>query len=407
MIAVGRVFIIDYKLLHNLSNVEDYTERNTTDRRKMEKSRSPFCTFVVTNVRGAKELKPVAIQTDLIQGAPVFSPVDGLKWLKAKQEIQRADLFYVELVEHLLKTHLLMEPICVIMRRTLSVYHPLHQILRWHCRGLFVVNSIGMKALLGVGEFLDKLFAFGHTGSLELLKRAYPDLSWADTEFNENLKRRGVHKAEDLPYFPYRDDGLLIWKNVGDFARDYVKLYYLNDKDVKNNYELKYFANQLSADGTGKKGGIGMLKGFPAKIQTRSQLIDVLKRIVFIPVQHHSVNYPVVYYAGFVPNLPSKLYEDPRVPPQEFGFNSLPQVHVAAEQLALSMSLGSIRYDVFLDYGKHLKDDRAKAVVNKYHNHLIGSINDEITARNKRRFASGKLSYPYLLPKWMPNSIHT
>ena len=30
---------------------------------------------------------------------------------------------------------------------------------------------------------------------------------------------------EELPYFPYRDDGLLIWKNVGDFARDYVKLY--------------------------------------------------------------------------------------------------------------------------------------------------------------------------------------
>jgi arachidonate 15-lipoxygenase len=126
--------------------------------------------------------------TSPITDAPVFSPVDGLEWLKAKEKIQGADLFYVELVEHLLKTHLLMEPICVIMRRTLSRYHPLHQILKWHCRGLFVVNSVGMKALLGVGEFLDKLFAFGYAGSLELLKRAYRNLSWADTEFNENLK---------------------------------------------------------------------------------------------------------------------------------------------------------------------------------------------------------------------------
>ena len=71
------------------------------------------------------------------------------------------------------------------------------------------------------------------------------------------------------------------------------------------------------------------------------------------------------------------------------------------------MSLGSLRFDVYLDYGKHLKDKRAKFVVNKYHNRLIGTINDKITARNKKRLANGKMSYPYFLPKWMPNSIHT
>ena len=72
MIDAGRVFIIDYKLLHGLSDVEDYTERNTTDRREMAASRSPFCTFVTANVGGSKELKPVAIQTDLIKGDPSF-----------------------------------------------------------------------------------------------------------------------------------------------------------------------------------------------------------------------------------------------------------------------------------------------------------------------------------------------
>ena len=68
MIDAGRVFIIEYKLLHGLRNVEDYTERNTTDRREMEKSGSPFCTFVLANEKGDKELKPVAIQTDLTKG---------------------------------------------------------------------------------------------------------------------------------------------------------------------------------------------------------------------------------------------------------------------------------------------------------------------------------------------------
>jgi hypothetical protein len=66
-----------------------------------------------------------------------------------------------------------------------------------------------------------------------------------------------------------------------------------------------------------------------------------------------------------------------------------------------------MRYDVLLDYGKRLEDDRGRAVVNKYYRRLRGRINDQITARNQRRLASGKMSYPYLLPNWMPNSIHT
>lgn len=81
-------------------------------------------------------------------------------------------------------------------------------------------------------------------------------------------------------------------------------------------------------------------KGFPTKIETLPELIDVVKRIVFIPVQHHAVNYPVAYYGGFVPNLPTKLYDDPRVPPQQFGFDKLPQYHVAAVRISPSITLG-------------------------------------------------------------------
>ena len=120
--------------------------------------------------------------------APVFSPADGAKWLNAKMEIQRADITYAELVEHLLKTHLLMEPICILMRATMSVYHPLHQIFKWHCRGLFVTNSLGIQALLLPDQFLHKLFTIGHVGAVEVLNKAYPHMSWADTEFDKNLQ---------------------------------------------------------------------------------------------------------------------------------------------------------------------------------------------------------------------------
>ena len=120
--------------------------------------------------------------------SPVYSPIDGKKWLNAKMELQIADFAYEELVEHLAKTHLLMEPMCVIMQRTLSKFHPLYQIFLWHCRGLFVVDSLGLTALFGENEFLRKLFSIGYSGGLELINRAYNEISWDTTDFATNLR---------------------------------------------------------------------------------------------------------------------------------------------------------------------------------------------------------------------------
>lgn len=406
MVKKGFVFVIDYWLIHNITNVADIGDIFPSDRREMRASRSPIGVFVSAKGKsGGRSLKPVAIQIDLNSSAPVRSPSDGAKWLLAKEEIQRADITHAELIEHLLKTHLLMEPICVLMRRSLSSYHPIHQIFKWHCRGLFVTNSLGLPALVDPYALLHILFAIGHTGGVELLNKGYQYLSWADTDFKNNLEKRGVHELDKLPYFPYRDDGLLIWDEIGDFATEYINLYYKNDKSVSNDYELQNFANELSDKGVGPNGGLGKFKGFPATILTKQEVVDIVKRIVFIPIQHHAVNYPVAYYGAFVPNMPTKLYDDPRVPAGEFGFHSLPQANIATYQTSLSMSLGSLRYDKFFDY--KLKDDRANEVVSKYNKRLMEDINEKISDANNKRLKLGFLSYPYFLPPWMPNSIHT
>ena len=70
------------------------------------------------------------------------------------------------------------------------------------------------------------------------------------------------------------------------------------------------------------------LKNFPARIERKDELVDILARVIFIPVQHHIVAYPVEYYGGFVPNMSTKLYDDPRVPDGEFGLYSLPESNV-------------------------------------------------------------------------------
>jgi hypothetical protein len=71
------------------------------------------------------------------------------------------------------------------------------------------------------------------------------------------------------------------------------------------------------------------VKDFPNKIKSKWLLADTLSRIIFIPIQHSAVNYPASYYASFVPNMPTKLYEDATVS-DDFSIHNIPQAHVAS-----------------------------------------------------------------------------
>jgi len=51
-----------------------------------------------------------------------------------------------------------------------------------------VPNTIGAPKLVGEGEFMDQLFAFGNEGTERLLKDAHPLSTWNVTDFRGELK---------------------------------------------------------------------------------------------------------------------------------------------------------------------------------------------------------------------------
>ena len=81
-----------------------------------------------------------------------------------------------------------MEPFCVVLQRTLSSSHPLHQILKYHCRDVTVPNTLGVPKLLNEGQFTDQLFAFGNNGTTRLLTNAQPLSTWDVTDFRNEIK---------------------------------------------------------------------------------------------------------------------------------------------------------------------------------------------------------------------------
>ena len=82
----------------------------------------------------------------------------------------------------------MIEPFCVILKRTLSKQHPLNQILRFHCRELTVPNTFGVPNLVNENGLTDQLFAYGNNGSFRMLKDTYPLSTWEITDYRGNIE---------------------------------------------------------------------------------------------------------------------------------------------------------------------------------------------------------------------------
>eukprot|EP00795_Rhopilema_esculentum_P006097 gene6097-11484_t len=405
----GKLFVVDYPIYHDIPHVPDITDEDPTDRRVMLRSSSPVGLFAVRkDSTGKNELKAVAIQLDYKPESEVRTPKDGSKWMAAKGFLQMADFAVVEIYEHLLKTHVRIEPICVCIHRHLAPTHPLYQVLRIHCRGLLPTNSYGFPRLTNEFMYMHRLFGMGHLGTLQILNEGYKKMKWEDNDLLNDIKARGVDDPEILPYFPYRDDGKVIYQVIESFSRDLVDLFYKVDKDVVEDYEVQNLVSELSADGKGTVDAAkGRIVGFPAKLESREQLAGIIKAIVWLVIQHAAVNYPISAYGGFTPNMPTKLYEDPDHHKYGKYEAMLPKAPLAILQNFVTLNLGTMRYDRLFDYSESVDDAQTKLLLIRYYDQMTKEVQPMLEARNKKRYAEGQLTYPYMEPKWLPNSIHT
>ncbi|XP_031549235.1 arachidonate 5-lipoxygenase-like [Actinia tenebrosa] len=408
-IKTGYLYIVHYPLL---DDVPTKNETSPVHGRKLMKAVSPIALFASKPSRNKKQpnqLVPFAIQMGHTKDSDVATPNDGDKWLLAKQTVQVADFVYAGSVEHLLKTHLFIEPICVAMLRHFHSLHPLHQLLKFHCRGVSGTNKFNINNLTGRNSTSDLLFAVGYPGGYQLLRRSFEASSWDDADFVKNIKRRGMNNNNKVPYYPYRDDGLLIYKSIKNMVCNYVHFFYRKSCQVESDPELQAFANEVSAEGnTPPDGGKGMIKGFPSSIKTRRQLVDMLTPLIWTTsAQHSAINYPSNYYGSYTPNMPTKLYHDSRVNDDNFDLFNLPGKRTAAVQVALGMNLASLRYDRLLDYSDELQHINASKIVKRHSQRLNGYTATVIESRNRKRYQERHLTYPYLVPGWITNSIHT
>ncbi|HXJ82285.1 MAG TPA: lipoxygenase family protein [Candidatus Methylomirabilis sp.] len=402
-IQQGRLYVTDYVALQ--AAVASPTAPGW---QKGQHLMAPLGLFVRTD--DFPGLRPFAIQLGQTPDSPVFLASDSSQpgklypWLMAKIFLQAADLNLNQTVNHLCFTHLIEEAFALAMHRRLAWQHPLYCLLQHHFAALLVINQLGVLTLINSTGIVQQILEGGLSGSLQLITNAYQDWTFENMDFPQDLSKRGVDNTQMLPYFPYRDDGRLIWDCLGAYVKDYLDLYYRSDKDVVRDYELQNWAQQLSG---ALDSASGRVPGFPESIATRDQLAQIVQRIVWTAgPQHAAVNFPQTEFTTFIPNSVGATY----TPPVRGEVNEKTLLQMLAPkaetevQVKASYALAGYRYDQLLDY-KLDSEDGSQAIVAKYHDQLTTTVRNTIVSRNQQRSGQeGLLAYPYFLPENIPNS---
>ena len=71
-----------------------------------------------------------------------------------------------------------------------------------------------------------------------------------------------------------------------------------------------------------------------------------------------------------------------------------------------STKLGCFRANRLFDYFEKVQDKRFKDIVYKSYEKLRTCVQKNLEEENAKRLTAGDLTYQYLEPKWLANSVH-
>ncbi len=384
-VASNRLYYSDYALLDGLP---------------MQAGRHLHpCIGVFWSNAAGNQLLPVAIQLTQTPGR-VRTPADA-DWEMARLHFQVADFNYHEMGTHLSEAHFAQEAFVIGARRNLPNKHPIGAFLYQIYFALLYNNTLGRLQLVNKGGFVEKMMAGElETGSLAIVSRFYRDeWKWDDWNLDTFLTNQGTTDTTALPTYPYRDDGLPLYKAIQKFTAAYVAAWYDQDSDVQADNQIKDWVADLVAP---DKGNLAV-KGFPTAITTRGGLAEVLARLAWqASAGHGGINYSQYQYFAWVPNSPGAAYSDDAP-----FMAALPAGTPTAYQLNI---LNVLTYKIFGRLGEYdssfssgLNND-AKGAVNDFRNALKG-LSDAVASRNAT-FPRTSLTYPWLDPAQLPNSTN-
>jgi len=352
------------------------------------------------------QLMPLGAQLDATaptdsEHNPIITPSDK-RWSMVRVFLQAADGTHQELWTHATRIHYVMESIIMVCWRQLSTTHPLMALLEPHLTHTLSVNVNPLFEPAPDGSIPDfgKMFACDNATLVAFMAEGMRTYSFKDFVIPRELEKRYV--MDKRLYYPYRDDGLLIWHEIKRFVSEYLSLWYTTSEALERDNELQAWAKELSGP---REEGMCNLTDFPEKFESLEQLVEIVAHIIFVATAHHSsVHYPQYECAGYAVNMPFSAYLPPYVEPSKYQEESgavkfYPPYSMAYEQ-SFIFYLTNFKVNKMGDYPLTRFDGKAVDVIRKHQTELK-RLHNEVVTRNRTRL----WPYLYMDPKTVPNSV--
>ena len=301
----------------------------------------------------------------------------------------------------------MIEAFAVATHRHLAEIHPIWALLVPHFEGTLFINEQAATSLIAAGGPIDHIFAGTITSSQLAAADARLAFDFYGKMPHADFSARGVGVDSALADYPYRDDALLVWDAIHEWARQYVDLYYALDADVVADTELTAWAACLA--------GEAKIKGF-GPVTTRAQLAEICTMVMFTAsAQHAAVNFPQKDVMAFAPAVTGAGWQ--AAPNGQRGHDKpgwlamMPPMALALEQLNVLELLGSVHYRPLGDYRSNafpyplwFQDPRVTGAEGPlaWFQAALQGVEAEIATRNAERMQP----YPYLQPSLIPTSIN-
>lgn len=371
---------------------------------------APIAMFAVAKDGENNKLQPIAIQCgqEPSEAYPMITPPsdpndenEAARWSMAKNFFQVADGNYHEAIAHLGRTHFLVSPFSIATPNQLDRDHAVSKLLMPHFEGTFSINNAAQASLIAplgiidqiMGGTIDSSRLFGAAGARDI------SLNLVDNYFPNTLKERMVDDTSKLPYYPYRDCGLLVWHAIESWVNAYLAIHYPNANDPGKDAQLQAWYDEVTSHLGGRTAGFGEDNG----IQTRAYLAEVLTMVIFTAsAAHAAVNFPQNPVMSFAPAMPLAAFSAPPTASQTYTradyIAMLPPKLHAVVQLNTGALLGDIYYTKLGDYGEnYFKDHKSRQAMEAFQSNL-----EQIETQIKEKFPE----YPFLLPSQIPQSIN-
>lgn len=337
-----------------------------------------------------------------------------VRWAIAKTSVQVAESTYFEVVTHFGATHLAMEPFMMATNIALHPTHPIRKLLEPHFEGTLHINQGAVDALIAAGGVIEKIFpppiAVAQAIAVQASKNFLQNFN--DQMLPDTFVRRGTNTVPQE--YPFRDDGLLLWKAISDFTTKYVTLTYKDDAAMRADPWLKCFWDMLNSptQGTMKKTGDNNM----GLLYTRSYLSKFLTLIIWTcSGQHAATNFPQRDVGSHISMNPTASWGDGKIGDPNISISKwqemMPPMNEALDQLNTEYLLGAVHYNRLGYYSEDYKAGWFSGVYRdaelKFQADLA-IVKATIDARNKVAGTMRGDGNPYtiLSPENTPNSIN-